>query len=292
MLGVQAERMDIGPVTSARAREEPDGRAATEERDDDVGDPITGPATDGRSGTGRHRVAARGVADRMPLPLRVVAESLPAGVRSGEAGLQRTHAVVIGAVVLVGLVVALVSSGIGRPDVTPVGAARTPVDAAPAGKVIETGTPVPVSAMDQAPDQPPGTVVVHVAGKVARPGIVELTAGSRVVDAVEAAGGADDGVDLSTLNLARVLVDGEQVAVGIEPVAEPAPTGDAADPVVNINTATAAELESLPGIGPALAANIVAWRDEHGRFTLIEELQEVSGIGPAKFAALADQVTL
>ncbi len=268
MLGVRAERMDVGSV----AAEDDDGSGGRDAR--------------GRSG--RYRAAGGAVADRVPLPLRVLAESLPAGVRGGETGLQRMHAVVIGVVILAGLVVALVSSGLGRPDVTPVDAGTTPVDTASTGTVIETGTPLPVSAAEGAPE----TVVVHVAGKVERPGIVELPAGSRVVDAVEAAGGADGGADLSALNLARVLVDGEQVAVGIEPAAEPGPAGDAAEPVVNINTATAAELESLPGIGPVLAANIVAWRDEHGRFTVIEELQEVSGIGPAKFTALVEQVTL
>ncbi len=267
MLGVRAERMDVGSVAP-----EDDG----------------GSGRDARARSGRYRAAGGAVADRVPLPLRVLAESLPAGVRGGETGLQRMHAVVLGVVILAGLVVALVSSGLGRPDVTPVPAGPTPVDAASTDAVIETGTPVPVSAVDETPE----TVVVHVAGKVAHPGIVELPAGSRVVDAVEAAGGADDGVDLSALNLARVLVDGEQVAVGIEPVAEPGRTGGAIEPVLNINTATAAELESLPGIGPVLAANIVAWRDEHGRFTVIEELQEVSGIGPAKFTALVEQVTL
>jgi len=226
--------------------------------------------------------------DRLPLPLRAVVESLPAGVRGGDVGLERGHALVIGLVVALGLVVTVLLTGLGRPSVTPV--------VEPSSAVVTPGTPVPVSAVADelaTPETEPGSVVVHVAGKVAEPGIVELPAGSRVVDAVAASGGADDGVDLSTLNLARVLVDGEQIAVGVDPLPASAPdVPDATASIVNLNTATAADLETLPGIGPTLAANIVTWRAENGRFTMIEELQEVSGIGPKKFAALADQVTV
>jgi competence protein ComEA len=219
--------------------------------------------------------------------LQALAESLPAGIRSGDIGLERGHALVIGLVIALGLIVTVMLSGLGRPSVTPV--------AEPASTVLTPGTPVPVSAVADehaTPEARPGTVIVHVAGKVGAPGIVELPAGSRVVDAVDAAGGADDGVDLSSLNLARVLVDGEQVAVGIDPLpVAPAGAGETA-PIVNLNTATTADLETLPGIGPTLAANIIAWREENGRFTMVEELQEVSGIGPKKFEALADQVTV
>lgn len=298
MLGVHAERMDVAP----RADPEVDDDTGADRSVDEIEEDRT-VRSGGSNPPGRYR-AGRAVADRLPLPLRALAESLPSGVRGGEAGLQRMHAVVIGVLILVGLGVAVVSAGLGRPDVTP-------VDPAPSSTTLETGTPLPINVDGEAgkaredradgssggpaqesAERARGKVVVHVAGKVARPGIVELPAGSRVVDAVEAAGGADDGVDLSALNLARVLADGEQVAVGVEPAAQPRPTGDTAEPMVNINTATPAELETLPGIGPALAANITAWRDEHGRFTVIEELQEVSGIGPATLAELADRVTL
>jgi len=137
-------------------------------------------------------------------------------------------------------------------------------------------------------------VVIDVAGAVRTPGVVSLPAGSRVADAVEAAGGARRGADLSTLNLARVLVDGEQVLVG-QPPAVP-PPGSAAPPgavpsagtgvLVDLNTATLDQLEELPGIGPVLAERIVEWRTQHGRFTSVEELREVSGIGDATFAEL------
>jgi competence protein ComEA len=101
---------------------------------------------------------------------------------------------------------------------------------------------------------------------------------------------------LTGLNLARPLSDGEQVLVGVPPpagadVGTPSPDGASAEPV-NLNTASADQLEALPGIGPALAGRILAWRDEHGRFTSVEELQEVSGIGPATLAKLVDLVTV
>jgi competence protein ComEA len=130
-------------------------------------------------------------------------------------------------------------------------------------------------------------VIVHVVGQVARPGVVSLPAGARVMDAVDAAGGASADADLAGLNLARVLTDGEQVVV-------PGP-GDAAEglaqaPGVDLNRADAAALDALPGIGPVLAERIVSWRSAHGRFTTVDELAEVAGIGPALMAGLRDLV--
>jgi competence protein ComEA len=123
---------------------------------------------------------------------------------------------------------------------------------------------------------------------VRRPGIVELPAGSRVVDALHAAGGAKPRADTSGLNLARLLVDGEQVVVGLDvPVLAPSaesPTTSTAVTPIDLNTATAEELDTLPGIGPVTAAAILQWRDEHGSFTTVDELLEVSGIGPATLA--------
>lgn len=146
---------------------------------------------------------------------------------------------------------------------------------------------------------PGETVTVDVAGRVRRPGIAVLPTGSRVVDALEAAGGARRGVDLSSLNLARVLVDGEQVLVG-----QPAPAGVAASaaagpggpagsgPLVNLNLAAQAELETLPDVGPVTAQSIIAWREQHGGFTAVEELLEVDGIGPATLEKLVPHVTV
>jgi len=123
-----------------------------------------------------------------------------------------------------------------------------------------------------------------------------LDPGSRVVDALAAAGGARDGVDLTGLNLARILVDGEQILVGVSP-----PTGVAAamtgggPPVttlVNVNTADQVALESLPGVGPVTATSILTWRTEHGAFTSVDQLLDVDGIGEATLAELAPFVTL
>ena len=152
-----------------------------------------------------------------------------------------------------------------------------------------------------------GSVVVDVAGKVRRPGIATLPLGARVVDALEAAGGARRGVRLSSLNLARVLTDGEQIVVGVPAPpgvaasAASAPTGttDASNgsggagvPMVNINTAGQTELEELPGIGPVTAQAILAFRSERGTFSSVDELLEVSGIGDATLADMAPYVTL
>ena len=163
-------------------------------------------------------------------------------------------------------------------------------------------TPVGLaSSSASAPGTPSASaeVVVDVAGKVRKPGIVRLPSGSRVVDALEAAGGARRGVDLSSLNLARLLVDGEQVLVGmaVPPGIAPsaasaatAPGGPAA--LVNLNTADQATLEELPGVGPVTAQAILQWRTENGAFTAVEELLEVSGIGDATLAEIAPHVTL
>lgn len=143
-----------------------------------------------------------------------------------------------------------------------------------------------------------GEVVVDVAGKVRRPGIVVLDSGSRVDDAIQAAGGVARGVDLSSLNLARVLVDGEQILVGMPaPTGAPGaavPSGGAPDPagLVNINTATLAQLDELPGVGPVTGQAIIDWRTQNGGFSSVDELLEVDGIGDATLADLAPHVTI
>jgi competence protein ComEA len=150
-------------------------------------------------------------------------------------------------------------------------------------------------------------VVVHVAGAVTKPGVVELRAGARVIDAVEAAGGALPQADLDRLNLAAKLIDGQRVLVqkvGDPPaVAEPAAVtgsdaagsgaGDqAAGGPINLNTATQAELEALPGIGPTLAKAILDERQHRGGFRSVNELREVRGIGARRFADLQSRLTV
>jgi len=162
--------------------------------------------------------------------------------------------------------------------------------------------PDPVASAGALPEaQSLGEVIVHVRGRVVYPGVVTLPAGSRVIDAIEAAGGVRAGATIGDLNLARILVDGEQVAVGVRDSRD-APAGTAAaalgaeapvaDGLVDLNTATAAELEALPGIGPVLAERIVQWREDNGPFTDVEVLGEVSGIGDALMAQLRPRVRI
>lgn len=140
-------------------------------------------------------------------------------------------------------------------------------------------------------------MTVDVAGKVRRPGIAVLDEGARVIDALEAAGGVRAGVDVAGLNLARVLVDGEQILVGVAPPAGVAATtvpttGAPPAALVDLNTADGAQLETLPEVGPVTAASILAWRDTHGGFTSVDELLEVDGIGEATLAKIAPHVTV
>ncbi|MFF0423487.1 helix-hairpin-helix domain-containing protein [Streptomyces sp. NPDC004520] len=135
-------------------------------------------------------------------------------------------------------------------------------------------------------------VVVDIGGKVRRPGVLTLPAGSRVADALRAAGGAEPGADLTGVNRARVLLDGEQVLVGLPgpPAGGPGPGGGAGGGApgvpLSLNTATAEQLDGLPGVGPVLAQHIVDHRTEHGGFRSVGELREVDGIGERRFADL------
>ncbi|MFJ8590544.1 helix-hairpin-helix domain-containing protein [Streptomyces sp. NPDC093598] len=165
---------------------------------------------------------------------------------------------------------------------------------------------VPAGASSGAPAGP-GTagaaeIVVDVGGKVREPGIHRLPAGSRVADALSAAGGVKPGTNTDGLNRARFLVDGEQVIVGgPAPAAGPGvgggpapggPAGGAAEPAapVSLNTATAEQLDTLPGVGPVLAQHIIDYRTQHGGFRSVDELREVNGIGDRRFADLRDLV--
>jgi competence protein ComEA len=149
-------------------------------------------------------------------------------------------------------------------------------------------TPPPVVVEQvQAPQ-----IFVDVTGAVNTPGVYTLTASSRVIDAIKAAGGSAPGADLSTINLARVLADGEQIYVdaaitnskGVR-VSAPKRSGP-----ININRATAGDFDSLDGIGPVIANRIVTYRKTHGPFITIEDLQKVSGIGAAKFSQIKSKI--
>jgi competence protein ComEA len=136
------------------------------------------------------------------------------------------------------------------------------------------------------------TAIVHVVGQVKNPGLYELPAGDRILDAVAAAGGFTAVADQADLNLAQVIEDGQQIVVaqrGVAPVA--ASASAAAGGTVDLNTADAAALETLDGIGPALAQRILAYRAAHGGFRTVNDLQNVTGIGPKKFAAIKANVS-
>ncbi|MFC4051096.1 helix-hairpin-helix domain-containing protein [Actinomadura syzygii] len=195
--------------------------------------------------------------------------------------------------VLLGVIAAVVAAGyfwLARPRPQP---AAAPL---PSATLAETRAGPSPSASPVAAGPP---VVVHVIGKVRRPGVVTLPAGSRVAEAIKAAGGLRPGAKTGTLNLARKLVDGEQIPVGVRgsapaaPVAA-APSGPNAPGApttpIDLNAATADQLDGLPGVGPVLAQRIVAYRTEHGGFRSVDELQEVSGIGSRRFDDLKSMV--
>lgn len=190
--------------------------------------------------------------------------------------------------------VAKVGDAVGATAETPEAAAeREP------GASEPSPSPAEVDPAARASGEAPGGVVVHVVGQVAAPGLVTVPPDARVADALDAAGGATPDADLAALNLARAVTDGEQIVVPRpgEVVAAPDASGPVAgaDPgpaggVLDLNSVDAAALDALPGIGPVLAERIVAWRDENGPFTSVDELGEVSGIGPAVLADVRDLV--
>lgn len=156
----------------------------------------------------------------------------------------------------------------------------------------DTSSAEPVSpVMESAEPTEPDVVIVHVSGAVQRPGVVRLTKGARVIDAVEAAGGASADAILSGVNLAAEVVDGSQIRV---PDAGAPVSGESTveEGVVVVNQADAAALESLPGVGPVLAARILDHRDRHGPFATPEDLLDVSGIGESILARLRPHIRI
>ncbi|WP_018683178.1 ComEA family DNA-binding protein [Actinokineospora enzanensis] len=171
------------------------------------------------------------------------------------------------------------------------------------GVVVAAGLATAVLGLSGAPPREPppdlvaavvtepstASIVVDVVGKVHEPGLRTLPEGARVDDALRACGGALPDADLSTLNLARRLVDGEQIAVGV-PASEALPSQPGGK--VNLNTASLPQLDTLPGVGTVTAQRILDWRTAHGRFSRVEQLREIEGIGPTRFDKLREQVTI
>lgn len=212
----------------------------------------------------------------------------------------RAGAIALGAVGVVAVLVTVFT--LLRDDTPPVVSAKLPPV-----EMVSTAQPTPAASA------PEGPVIVSVVGLVNRPGLVTLSSGARIADALSAAGGALDGADLIGLNMARRVSDGEQIIVGIAappgeptsmgssvasepsaaaPAGDPAATGSASAPggSVDLNTANEEQLDALPGVGPVTAAAIVAWRDANGSFTSVDQLGDVDGIGPARLEKLRAQV--
>ncbi|MER5408214.1 ComEA family DNA-binding protein [Streptomyces sp. NPDC002769] len=279
----------------------PDGPSGQEAPAPDMGGPAgTGVPARGAAAEWRHR-AGLAVRERMPLWLQ------------SRCGLERRSVAALGVLLVVAAVFAVQHFWAGRTQ--PVRAPEAVRAAAPFGgrEGPEGGSGVtePSSAEPGGPAGaantagPAGTViVVDVSGKVRSPGLQRLPAGSRVEDALRAAGGVRPGANTEGLNRARLLVDGEQVVVGAPaPVAGPATgggslaggaggagPGTAPSAPVSLSTATVDQLDTLPGVGPVLAQHIIEYRTEHGGFRTVDELREVNGIGDRRFADLQNLV--
>src|SRR5215218_6170636 len=234
-----------------------------------------------------------------PPPFVLPPDGPRARVRAVLAGAGRQRVAVALLVLL-----ALVGAGVVWARATPrlAGAPGGQDAAAPADQTLPRAAPdtsagagSPGAAGSPGGALPSGQVAVHVAGRVRHPGLVRLPAGSRVQDAITAAGGVTSGADLDAVNLARKLTDGEQVRV--PGPGDPAPPPDAAagpatpSAPLDLNTATVEQLDTLPGVGEVTAGRIVAHRSAHP-FTTVDELLEVPGIGQRRFEQLKDLVTV
>ena len=257
-------------------------------RADDPDPDFWGPSPPGR---GRDRGLVRPVAPAGPV------DRLLDRLRGWRADPRAGVAVLVVVAVVAGFVWYRIGLGSGGTE----DAAADAVAAAPA---VPASAAAPTTGpTGSAPPADGGDVTVHVAGAVARPGVVELSGGGRVIDAVEAAGGGLPDADLDRMNLAARLVDGQRVLVQrvgeppapADPSAGPTtPSGDAGPTgaPISLNTATQEQLETLPGIGPTLAEAIITERDRRGGFRSINELRDVRGIGDKRFADLEGLVTV
>jgi competence protein ComEA len=268
-----------GPPSGAGAAGKRARRAA-------AGRPGAADPGDARSGAGREEAPPAGgdaaprkapatgalILRRRDLWRLAVLERLPAAVRV-RCGLELKSVTALTVLAVTAVAFGLHHLWAGRPQPVPVPRAL------PAARVAEPAA---------APRRPARrAVVVDVAGKVHHPGVRRMPAGSRVSDALRAAGGPLPGTDTISLNLARVLADGEQLVVGAPAPAAPSP-GDPAAPAgatgpISLNSATAGQLETLPGVGPVLAQHILTYRTTHGPFTSTTQLRDVTGIGPHRY---------
>ncbi len=154
--------------------------------------------------------------------------------------------------------------------------------------------PLPPTATTGVDEESGAALYVHILGEVVTPGVYQFRDGDRVVDAIAAAGGFTPTADPQTVNLARFLSDGEQILVPVQGAAPPTSVPGLGVPAgkVNINTASIAELDTLPRLGPAMAERIIAWRETNGRFSNVDDLLNVPGIGNKTFESLKELVTV
>jgi competence protein ComEA len=287
----------------------------TAEADPLDGEPETGSTGDARNRTEVHVTSADSPPSWLDgAPPDRAARWVPERLRGARLGLRRGG---VAALLLVGLVAATGAGLVALRD-RPVAHPVPPISAGPVEPAAFSGaTPSdasasppetqPLGAPSAAPSPAGEELVVSVVGLVQTSGLVRLPPGSRVADAITAAGGAKEGADLLSLNMAARVADGDQILVGVAdpnggaPVlgsaaigasagGQGSPTPGSRPGVVNLNTATEAELDALPGVGPVTAAAIVSWRNANGPFTDVEQLAEVDGIGPAKLSKLRELV--
>ena len=239
-----------------------------------------------------------------PVRRRRVPRAAPAPRALSVVGsFRRPHVVIVAAIVMLGILLAGWALLRAKPVAVAVTPPVVPSPASGPGSGPASGGEAPATP---GPSASAAGVLVHVLGAVKKPGVVRLTAGSRVQDALQKAGGLTGKADPGELNLAQPVADGQQIVVGTKgkPTGEVrdgsggtggggatgsggAPGSGAGQQPVNLNTATQAQLEELPGVGPVMAGKIIAWRTENGRFSRVEELQEISGVGPKTYARLA-----
>ena len=304
LLGRELEQAGLRRVDDPEERSDPDSGAVEDlpsTRAGGAGRPAPPSSAPGTSAPAGSAAVGGWFGDQVPATMR--------GRTTLDRGPVLLVVALVGVAVAAAVVVVLRMDGGSEAVASPAGSLRAGSSAAP---LVPTATPG--AGRSSAPAAGPANgsatgsatagdgqgaaVTVDVAGKVRRPGVATLPAGSRVVDALKRAGGPRGRVDLSTLNLARVLVDGEQILVG-RPTAsggvaagasEAAP--DPAGALVNLNTATSEQLDTLPGVGPVTAQKILEWRSSHGAFSSVDELLEVDGIGEKTLSDLAPYVTV
>jgi competence protein ComEA len=253
---------------------------------------------------GRHRRTGRR-RDRRPSPVETPASVRGARWEAGRPALVGLVVVIVSVAAVLGVRLLSARADARPRDLAPALTGTTP--SAGAAGVTSRSRPVFGGASAAATTGAAGgtgRLRVHVVGRVRHPAVVVLAAGSRVEDAVRSAGGFAPGADQGAVNLARLLVDGEQIRIPVPGEAVVPADGSASRGTpggggggggggkVSLNAADASALDSLPGVGEVLAGRILAWRQEHGRFSTVEELGEVSGIGEKLLTQLTPLVTL